>query len=112
MRHWPITVKRIREAAIAVGLRFEEVEYRGKDIPHRCVCSAAGHVRMMSPGNVVYRRARCAKWIQPNRDGGLELATVLAERAGGRCLAAVVPMVSEKVRWECRDGHRWTTSVA
>ncbi|HEY0931366.1 MAG TPA: zinc-ribbon domain-containing protein [Gemmatimonas sp.] len=112
MRHRPISLQRIQEAATAVGLWFDEIEYRGKDIPHRFVCSAAGHVRMMSPGNVVYRQARCAQCRQPNRDGGTELATAVAERAGGRCLAAVIPTVSEKVLWQCRDGHRWTTSVA
>jgi hypothetical protein len=111
-KHKPISLQRIREAATAVGLRFNDVEYRGKDIPHRFVCAAAGHVRMMSPGNVVYRQARCAQCVQPNRDGGVELATALAERAGGRCLAADIPTVSEKVLWECRDGHRWTTSIA
>ncbi|MCA0375314.1 MAG: zinc-ribbon domain-containing protein [Gemmatimonadetes bacterium] len=42
----------------------------------------------------------------------MALATDLAERAGGRCLAVDAPTLSEKVLWECRDGHRWRTSIA
>lgn len=108
----PITVKRIRTAAAAVELRFDEGAYRGKDVPHRFVCLAAGHVRMMAPGNVIYRHARCAQCLHPLRDRGLPLAQALALKAGGRCMATVVNRVSDKVVWECRDGHTWEASLA
>ncbi len=96
---------------MAAGLQFDEGKYRGKDVPHRFVCVAAGHVRMMSPGNVVYRQARCAQCLQPLRERGIALAQSLAAKAGGRCLASVVGSAEEKLQWECRDGHTWKTSL-
>ena len=108
----PITVDRIRAAAAAVGLRFDESAYRGKDVPHRFVCLAAGHTRLMLPGNVIYRHARCVQCLHPLREQGLPLARALALEAGGRCLAGAVDLVVEKVGWACRDGHTWTASLA
>lgn len=111
MRRQAISIGRIQQAAAKLGLRFDETEYRGKDTPHRFVCTAAGHVRMMSPGNVVYRQARCAQCLQPLRDSSIADARRMGEQAGGRCLSQEVPSAIAKLRWECRDQHQWETSL-
>lgn len=110
-RHHKITVERIREAASAVGLRFGETEYRGKDLPHKFICLAAGHVRMMSPGNILYRNAHCAKCRTPGRDSTVQDAQRLAARAGGHMLSKRIESVTAPLTWRCRDGHEWSTSL-
>lgn len=108
----PITIARLRAAGKKVGLTLDETQYRGKDVPHRFICVASGHVRMMSPGNIIYRGARCAQCLQPLRERGIGMAQQLAANAGGRCLSAQYRTVTEKLLWQCQDGHRWRTSLS
>jgi hypothetical protein len=97
-RRRAIWVERIEQASAKLGLRFDESEYRGKDVPHRFVCAAAGHVRMMSPRNVVSRQARCAQCLQPLRERSIADAQQFAQRAGGRCFSLEVPSAIAKLR--------------
>ena len=67
-----------------------------------------GHTWQATPNNVL----NLGRWCPHCRKIGLPRLQAHAAALGGRCLAKSYKNRTEKLLWECSEGHRWEASAA
>jgi len=102
------TIEDMRALAAAHGGECLSDTYLGSDKPLRWRC-AAGH-----EWTTVLQNLGGGRWCSICGWGtlGIEFVRRLAWERGGRCLAEEYVNSSQRLAWECREGHRWWASTS
>jgi len=110
-RHF-LSIQDMHKTASERGGAFRSKTYEGSDKKHLWEC-AEGHRWEAKPEQVrhgswcpICGRIRRAKQLRSSIEEMRELAT----EKGGRCLSTTYTNRSDKLLWECKQGHRFEKS--
>ena len=98
----PLDLRRLREHAANRGGECLATEYVSNKSKVTWKCEH-GHTWQAKPSNVL----NIGRWCPHCRKIGLTRVRAHAASLGGRCLARSYRNSSEKLPWECQEGHRW-----
>ena len=106
---WQHRLEKMRAVAEARGgecLTTEYIDYRSK-FTWRC---AEGHVwQARSDGILAGDWCPTCNRLEKNKRALTELQEIAAKR-GGKCLATEYVRISQKLPWQCAQGHIWETT--
>ena len=100
----PQTLKEMQEIAAYKGGKCLSTEYAGANEKLKWQCDK-GHIWEANPGSVKSKTwcPACANYLPL----GIEEMQKIASERGGKCLSKEYISNSEKLKWQCIDGHVW-----
>jgi len=108
-----LTIEDMQELAKERGGKCLSEEYQNNDTPLQWECSEK-HRWYATPHNVKNRKSWCRICSNvataERRRSPLSEVHSFANSRGGKCLSNSYKNNSEKLEWQCAEGHRWSAS--
>ena len=104
------TIEDMRELARKRGGKCLSKQYHGALKHHKWQCEC-GYKWETAPSSIYNLGSWC-----PKCSGNLRLTIqdmqAIAKKHDGKCLSKKYKNINTKLRWECKDGHKWSASAA
>jgi thiol-disulfide isomerase/thioredoxin len=108
-----ITITDLQNIAASKGGKCLSTKYKNTTLKLQFEC-AAGHRWKAMPG-AIRQGSWCAKCnfikMAESRRGSIDTFHEIAEKHGGKCLSEEYKNISAKLKFECKNGHRFSKSA-